>query len=175
MSKYPKKDGYFTVEAVFVFVSLLIIIFAIIYSLFLLYQNIVLANAASVGAQETAYLMASSQKDAMSDADVKKIVKRELKRGFFSPDDTKISVSQYGLVQKKIRVDLEYKIKFPMRSIAEMIAGNDAMTFKVSSVARVSDRVQTIRTVDLIKEAGKRIANQISSLSFGIFEGLLSE
>ncbi len=169
--KNIKKDGYFTVEAILVFVSILIIIFAIMYSLFLLYQNVVLINAATVGAQESAYIIASSQKESITEADIKNIVEKELKRGFFKVEDTKITVSQYGILQKKIRVNLKYKINFPMRNIAELIAGNEAMEFNVSSVARVTNRVTNIRTIDLIKEVGKRIKNNVSSFGWGVFEG----
>lgn len=163
-----------TVEAVFVFVSLLIIIFAVIYAMFLIYQNIVLLNAATVAAQEASYVISSAEKESLSESDIKSIVKRELNRGFFNSDTVKISVSQSGLFIKKVRVDLTYKIGFPMRSIAEMIAGEDVMTFNISSVARASNRGQTIRTIDLILEGGKRLVNQASSLTFGIFEGLLA-
>ena len=141
----------------------------------MLHQNVVLANAATVGAQESAYIISSSEKESMSEADIKNIVKRELKRGFFSPDDTTITVSQYGTFQKMIRVDLKYKINFPMRSVAEMIAGNDLMTFNVSSVARVNNRVDNIRTIDLIKEVGQRVINNVSGFAWGLFEGLLAE
>lgn len=175
MENKRSKDGYFTVEAVFVFTSLLLIIFAIIYSLFLLHQNVVLANAATVGAQESAYIISSSEKESISEVDIENIVKRELKRGLFSPDDTTITVSQYGTFQKMIRVDLKYKINFPMRSIAEMIGGNDLMTFNVSSVARVNNRVDNIRTIDFIKEIGQRAINDVNSFAWGLFEGLLAE
>lgn len=167
-----KNAGYMTVEAVFVFCSILIILFAIIYSFFLLYQNVVLLNAATVGAQEAAYRIASSQTE---DLDVTDIVDNELKKGLFKASDTTKEVQLYGVLQPTVKVTLKYKINFPLRHLAEMIAGNEVLTYTVSSTARVCDRPDYIRKINLIKEAGTRLTSTISDFVWGTVGGLLKK
>ncbi|MBQ7976130.1 MAG: pilus assembly protein [Clostridia bacterium] len=168
--KMGKNAGYMTVEAVLVFGSMLIILFAIIYSLLLLYQNVVLMNAATIGAQSAAYQVASSQKE---EVDVNSIIDHELSKGLFSPEDTTKTIEHYGVLQPIVKVTLKYKVVFPMRNIAEMIAGDEVMTFTVSSTARATDRPQYIRNINLIREIGQRAINKISDFGWGIFGNLL--
>lgn len=161
-----KNAGYMTVEAVLVFSSMLIIIFALIYSMLLLYQNVVLMHAATAGAQEIAYAYASTEENI----DIEDCIDKKLKYGLFKPSDVEKEIYITEGFQPSLRVSLKYKIKFPFRAIAEMISGEDVATMTVTSVSRSVDRPQYIRTINLICEVAQRGINKISDITFGIVE-----
>jgi hypothetical protein len=164
-----KQDGYFTVEATLVFSAILFIIFAILYAFLLMYENIVILNAANFAAQESAYIISSYPS---SEPDLYAIIERELGKGIFPVDDVKKEVEwdKNMLFPSYVKVTVTKKIPIPLT----WFANKSFVTLSATSNASICDRPEYIRNINVIKEAGKRAISTISDFGFGVFEKLLS-
>ena len=86
------RDGYFTVEATLVFTAMLIIIFAILYAFMLMYQYVVVLNAASQAARVAVETWDKGGSQPQIIAAANQEVEKNLKRGMLNASAIKTKV-----------------------------------------------------------------------------------
>jgi len=163
-----KCKGSFTLEATIVISSIIMILFAVIYAFLLIYQNVVIANAASYAAQRGAQIWVEDR--SSSDRywrlkefgtitsgsqinEIKTIAKNRLAGGAVSVPDNDIIVTfnnSFGM--RKISVEIKKEINVPFSGIVPYFNGGMPLELKSKATANVAEPTEYIRNIDYARE-----------------------
>lgn len=183
-----KNEGSYTVEAVIVMSSILIIITAILFGFMLMYQNVVIMNAASYGAQQGAvawvnsgialetgegynndglyYRFAEFNNSNLVQIKKQKIenaVREKLKLSIFSNSNIDVKVDfKNNIIQRIIIVEVSQEIPIPFGAIAKLFNdGNKPFEIKARISSAVAEPAEYIRNIDFVKDMAKKIKDEI--------------
>ena len=166
--KMKKCKGSFTLEATIVISSLIMVLFAVIYAFLLIYQNVVIANAASYAAQRGSQIWVEDRSDSdrywrtkefgiitsgTQVNTIKELANNRLKTGAMSisSNDIKVEFSNsWGM--RKISVEIKKKIDIPFGGIVEYFNGGMPLELKAKSTANVAEPTEYIRNIDYARE-----------------------
>lgn len=158
-----KCKGSFTLEAVIVMSSILIILFAVLYAFMLLYQNAVIAYSASNAATEGAKAWVEEQNgdrywrfkefgtitSGAKISKIKSIAEECLKKGVIASGGNTVDVkfeNSFGM--RKITVEISQDIAIPFQEIAKFFNNGEALKLKAKASANVAEPTEYIRNID---------------------------
>ncbi len=148
-------------EATIVMATILFILFAIFYSFMIMYQNVVIMNAASYAASEGALQWSqdanlyrhlaelNSGNVAGKKENVKQLALRKLSGGIFSSDYTTVSVDfKNAWGERNIIVEIRQKIVVPFSGIAKFFNDGKDFELKAKAKANIAEPTEYIRNID---------------------------
>lgn len=166
--------GSFTLEAVVVMSSIIMILFAILYAFMIMYQNVIVTYAASYAAQQGAITWVNSGlniddgtgnynseiyyriaevvgdgKVSEKKTKIENCVREKLKAGILSSDDSTVNVELKNYIfQRQIHVEVKQNIPIPFSGIVKFFNDGQGFVISTKSIAVVPEPTEYIRNCD---------------------------
>lgn len=184
MENKNNKDGYFTVEAVFIVVVMLFSIMAVMYSFMLIYQYALVQHAATTAAEHGAQMVSSAvegksvyslytRPTASDISEIENIAKKELNRSILSQENCSVTADKVQLEflwSTGIRVTVKQNIKIPIVGILNDFGITNIGNFESVAVAEISNPQETIRNIDLGMDVTKQGISLIKDTITNLFK-----
>ncbi len=146
------EKGSYTVEATLVFTFLILVVFAFIFGIMVLYQHVFLQKSVN-----SAVLYATVEHGGDGDTDVKQTdiydkINEELKKSIFPIDDVEQMVRferKSSLTGDTLKVTICQEIHIPLGQIKQFFSGKDTITISANATTITDNSIQTIRYTDL--------------------------
>ena len=156
-----KFKGSFTIEAIIVMSTMLMILFAIFYAFMLLYQNVTIMHAASYAAEKGAeqwfqnaglyrYFKELSSSNVNNEKKkIENIALESLKGGIIGTDSAQVNVDfKNSLGKRSIIVKIDQKIKIPFSGIVKYFNNGKDFEIKAKASAEIAEPTEYIRNLD---------------------------
>ena len=179
MKKYLLNNkGMYTIEAVLVMSTVLMILFAMLFAFMLLYQNVVIMHAAAYAVQQgaedwtknndTVYYRLSeitSSSIVQNKLDkIEEIAKDKLSAGILPLRNSIVEAKfQNSFIQRKITVKIEQSIPFPIPGVAKLFGDSDVILLSTESSSVISEPTEYTRNFDFGIELAERAAKSFNA------------
>lgn len=163
--KKAGSQGSFTVELCILFTFILFVLFAFIFGIMLLYQNVFLqkaVNSAAMLAMETSGALGNPE-ETQSEAhgNIVEAVNSQMERSVFNAGDgwdmIEVKREDDCLGGSVITVALSQEVSIPLGQLKQLYSGKDTVTLKAQAMVVNDNAVQFIRNVDLVREMKERV------------------
>lgn len=154
VKKIKNKQGSYTVEAILIMSTLLVVLFLLCFSFMLMYNQVLLTKSAASLAQQLSleFQGGPGVERYLSQVD-KKIQK---------PENIAVEVEyNSGLITQEIKVILSQEIVVPFGQLKRFFSGKDTVVLTAEERIIVTDPAEFIRNTDLVLECANRVGQKI--------------
>ena len=178
--KKKSNKGSFTVELTILFTFILFVLFAFIFGIMALYQNMFLqkaVNSAVLYTTEAQGFVGSIVDDNSAiEAKMQQELERQLSQSIFGTADFEIITAQKSENRKNmLEITVKQSVDVPFGSLIQFFSGSDKLTLSASTSAVMDNTVQIMRNTDVAIELATRarISEKLNEV-FSIVQGKIA-
>lgn len=160
--KKESQKGSYTVEATLVFTFIILVVFAFIFGIMVLYQHVFLQKAVNSAVLVATEVQGTGGHSENVQDDIHALIRErvdiELQKSIFTVDDVDKMVDivtgklgTFGTTDT-LKVTINQEIHIPLGQIKQFFSGKDTVTISASATTVSDNTVQTIRNTDLAYE-----------------------
>ncbi|MDD2211914.1 MAG: hypothetical protein PHC81_04110 [Clostridia bacterium] len=173
-----KEQGSYTIEAILMMSTLLVILFLLCFSFMLMYQRVLLTKTASSLAQRAAKEwhqqqglahhvteLAPDSKTRVQTVEGEALT--QLDKTIKKPERTTVEVQYHrGLITQEITVAIAQEVAVPLGQLKRFFMGKNTVTLTVEERVIIAEPAEFIRNTDLLVECAERVGKKVNLSEF---------
>lgn len=144
------RQGSYTVEAALVMTFILVVMFTLIFSFFVIYQQALLTHTACSAALKVARARPVSNTEGLQ-----VYINKQLEQSIGRPDQTMLDiVNVNNPLNRTVNIGVLQEITLPWSGLKEFLNEKNTMTIEGKAVSAIVEPADYIRNIDLFLELG---------------------
>jgi len=156
--KFLNSKGSFTIEAILIMSTLLVIIFLLCFSFMLMYHRVLIQQTASTLAREAALVWQQEEQ---------KLEPQQLAKIITLPEGATVKIQyERGLITQEIQVGITQEVEIPFGLLKGFFTGQNFVLLTAEEKVLLTEPADFIRNTDLVMECVERVGQKVDLNEF---------